>query len=290
MIMAHYASRSPALVPPAFRNEFGVRAPVPRGSFRRVPPSPKAPAIWAHSFNFPSFFPVSGTTSTPRRQLRGVGRSLAFTLIELLVVIAVISILAALIMPIGKAVNRKKILSKCRAELAQVEIAIETYKSSLGHYPPDNNLNPRLNPLYFELLGTTNTGTVYRTLDGSAEIPVNVTAISKYFGGVSGFINCTQPGGSDEGRRAKSFLPDLRPGQVGDISMSGSERVKILVSSVPGPPDQPFPVPMNPIRYNSSSPTNNPNSFDLWIDAMIDGKTNRISNWSREPLVVSRPY
>jgi prepilin-type N-terminal cleavage/methylation domain-containing protein len=218
----------------------------------------------------------------------------AFTLIELLVVIAVISILAALIMPIGKAVNRKKILSKCRAELTQVEVAIETYKSSLGHYPPDNNLNPRLNPLLFELVGTTNTGTVYRTLDGSAEIPANVTAISKYFEGVSGFINCTQPGGSDEGRRAKSFLPDLRPGQVGDISMGGSERVKILVSSVPWPIDPTFPIPnhpgMNPIRYNSSSPTNNPNSFDLWIDVVVDGKTNRISNWSREPLVVSRPY
>ena len=140
MIMAQYAFKSPASLPPVSRNEFGVRAPVPRGRFRRVPLSPKAPATWAHSFGFIS----------KRFQSRALGRSLAaFTLIELLVVIAVISILAALIMPVGKAVNRKKILSKCRAELVQVEIAVENYKTALGHYPPDNNLDPRLNPLYF---------------------------------------------------------------------------------------------------------------------------------------------
>ncbi len=218
----------------------------------------------------------------------------AFTLIELLIVIAIISILAALIIPIGKAVNRKKVISKCRAELAQAETAIQAYKAALGHYPPDNNLNPRLNPLYFELRGTTNTGATYRTLDGSAEIPSSVVSITKYFGGVAGFINCTQPGGSDEGRRAKSFLSDLKPGQVGDLTTNTTERVKVLLCSVAWPNDPDFPIPnhpgMNPIRYNSSSPTNNPNSFDLWIDVIIDGKTNRICNWSQEPLVVSRPY
>ena len=219
---------------------------------------------------------------------------LGFTLIELLVVIAVISILAALIIPIGKAVNRRKIVAKARAELAQAQLAIEAYKASLGHYPPDNSFSPRVNQLYFELKGTTNTGTTYRTLDGSAEIPMRPVTIQTYFAGVSGFINCTQPGGSDEGRKAKSFLPDLKPGQIGDISTTAADRVKILVSSVPWPNDPTFPIPghpgLNPVRYNSSSPTNNPGSFDLWIDVIIDGKTNRVSNWSQEPLVVSRPY
>ncbi|HVV72264.1 MAG TPA: type II secretion system protein [Verrucomicrobiae bacterium] len=215
-------------------------------------------------------------------------RSAAFTLIELLVVIAVISILAALIIPIGKAVNRRKIISKARAELTQVETAIEAYKTTLGHYPPDNVAKPWWNQLYFELKGTTNTGATYRTLDGSAEIPANVGTLSTYFGTVSGIVNCTPPGGSDEGRRAKSFLTDLKPGQVGDISHSAGDRVKIIQCSVPWP-DNSF-GGLNPIRYNSSNPTNNPNSFDLWIDVVVDGKTNRISNWSQEPLVVSSPY
>jgi prepilin-type N-terminal cleavage/methylation domain-containing protein len=263
---------------PPLTSNFLVRAPNSRDCFRRVPPSPKVPVRRAHFFNL----------STSGRHVAG------FTLIELLVVIAIISILAALVIPIGKAVNRKKIVAKARAELAQTQLAIEAYKASLGHYPPDNNLTPRINQLYFELRGTTNTGSTYRTLDGSAEIPMRPAALQAYFGGVSGFINCTQPGGSDEGRKAKAFLPDLKPGQIGDISTSASDRVKILACSVPWPNDPSFPIPghpgLNPIRYNSSSPTNNPGSFDLWIDVVIDGKTNRLSNWSQEPLVVSLPY
>jgi hypothetical protein len=33
----------------------------------------------------------------------------------------------------------------------------------------------------------------------------------------------------------------------------------------------------------STNPTNNPGSFDLWIDVLYGGKTNRISNWSKDP-------
>jgi len=45
------------------------------------------------------------------------------------------------------------------------------------------------------------------------------------------------------------------------------------------------PHKINPYRYNSSSPTNNPRSYDLWIDVLIGGKFNRISNWSEQPIV-----
>ena len=47
---------------------------------------------------------------------------------------------------------------------------------------------------------------------------------------------------------------------------------------------------INPWRYNSSNPVHNPKSFDLWIDVLIAGKTNRICNWSAQPLVVALPY
>ena len=39
---------------------------------------------------------------------------------------------------------------------------------------------------------------------------------------------------------------------------------------------------MNPWRYNSSSPTNNPGSYDLWVQLSIGGKTNLICNWSKQ--------
>src|SRR5262245_28983231 len=117
-----------------------------------------------------------GTRNTPSvsRFTPYLSRSLpAFTLIELLVVIAIISILAALIIPIGKAVNRTKIRSKARGELAMLEMAIENYKTKMGHYPPDNPDNPGRNQLYFELEGTILTNGVFQTLDGSGQIRMN---------------------------------------------------------------------------------------------------------------------
>jgi prepilin-type N-terminal cleavage/methylation domain-containing protein len=216
----------------------------------------------------------------------------AFTLIELLVVIAIMSILAALIIPIGKAVNRTKIRSKARAELAMLEMAIENYKTKMGHYPPDNPDNPRLNPLYFELEGSVLTNGVFQTLDGSGQVRMSQLPIT--FGPkVTGIINSSQPGVGDEARPALKFISDLKPSQTVLLETGKVDRAYIIASSVPWPADLSFPLPnhpgVNPFRYNSSSPTNNPNSFDLWIDVIIDGKTNRISNWSREPIIVGTP-
>ena len=63
-----------------------------------------------------------------------------------------------------------------------------------------------------------------------------------------------------------------------------------MVCPVPGPyMVQVVPVSsgklLNPWRYNSGHPTNNPNSYDLWVDVLIRGKTNRFCNWSRDPIV-----
>jgi hypothetical protein len=43
-------------------------------------------------------------------------------------------------------------------------------------------------------------------------------------------------------------------------------------------------TPINPFRYNSSSPVNNVDKFDLWVDLDIGGKTVRICNWSETPI------
>src|ERR1035441_8954511 len=66
----------------------------------------------------------------------------AFTLIELLVVIGVIVLLAALSFPAMQAVQRAQAVARARAELSQLETAIETYKTKLGFYPPDNPYPP----------------------------------------------------------------------------------------------------------------------------------------------------
>jgi len=225
------------------------------------------------------------------------GARLAFTLIELLVVIAIMSILAALIIPITGAVTRHKLRSRTRAELRSIESAIEDYKTKRGYYPPDNpNSALYLNQLYYELSGTSFSNDVYTTLDGSASVtkaqlasgPGNAFGLRSQ---VNGIMNTTK-GGGDEGMAAQKYLRDLKPAQVATM-ITG---IKILVGSVgwdsslgqplpPGPPYGPQKAGLNPFRYVSTNPTNNPKSFDLWIDIMVQGKTNRIGNWSEDPIV-----
>ncbi len=222
----------------------------------------------------------------------------AFTLIELLIVIAIIAILAALIFPVTGAINRKKMITRTKAELGLVKMAIDNYQTKLGFYPPDNTNSFALNLLYFELMGTTNNGSYFITLDGSARVHVPATGpeLRQIFG-VQTFANTSVRGASEEARTAQRFLrSDLKPTQVASVANPPYPDLKLLVCSIPGP--YPIktpqvsalnPVNANPFRYNSSNPTNNPNSYDLWVDIVIAGKTNRINNWSSDPIIVATP-
>jgi len=224
-----------------------------------------------------------------------------FTLIELLVVISVMAILAALIFPVTRAVSRNKVRSRTRTEMEQIVTAIEIYKAKRGYYPPDNVVNPltkAVNPftnqLYYELVGTTLSNGVYRTSDGRSQIAAST--ISSAFGPgseVSGFVNSSTGDGGEEGSTVVNCLKSgLQGGQVADLGTTG---IKALVGSVPLPPNLAGVYPGSAAggycawRYISSNPTNNPNSYDLWIDVILDGKTNRICNWSRNAAIVGAP-
>lgn len=225
----------------------------------------------------------------------------AFTLIELLTVIAIIGLLAALLFPVLKGIKRQQYIRNATAEMEQMETAIERYKAAYGFYPPDNQLNPGsplipnplMNQLYFELLGTTNVAVPpnspsYQSLDDPS-LPLlsqaNVTAVF----GVSGFMNCSKPGSAEDVRAAQDFLPGLKPNQI-TIFTNGSapnNPIKLIITSVGGPdltyhPLGPNAVGINPWRYNSSNPTNNPGAYDLWVQLSISGKTNLICNWNRQ--------
>jgi prepilin-type N-terminal cleavage/methylation domain-containing protein len=217
----------------------------------------------------------------------------AFTLIELLVVIAIIAILAAMVIPITAAVNANKIKARARAELAQIETAISRYKTKLGHYPPDNPDNFALNQLYYELMGTTKDDRVYRTLDGKES--VDIISLPALIGPkVTGFINTTRGGGGDEGGSATAFLDGLKPSQIAKAPSGATILVGVPWQKAPAPFDyiplgNPAAATLNPYRYNSSSPTHNPNSFDLWIDVIISSKAYRICNWSKQALRITDP-
>jgi len=213
----------------------------------------------------------------------GTRKQSAFTLIELLVVIAIIGILAALTFPTVTSIKENATRRKVKAELHQVQTAIDSYHAKFGFYPPDNPCSVLTNQLYFELLGVVLNANTFETLDGSARILDTVTDFQTVFGQsvgpcVRGFVNVSKGAGSDDAVSATAFLKGLKPNQYGEIKPN----VRVLTCSVTSADDS-----INPWRYNSSSPTNNSGSYDLWVDISIAGKTNRISNWSEQPQIVN---
>jgi len=218
---------------------------------------------------------------------------LAFTLIELLIVIAIIAILASLIFPITGALDKKKKIAVAQTQLKALEAAIDGYKTKLGYYPPDNTNNIITNQLYFELLGTTNDGagkpapTTWGTLDNSAQ--VNSSQLLSFFSAQGLANTSTRAHSDDQGAAATTFLSSLTPNQIGVVDPTNAPLVKILVCSVDWPASkQPPPIPSNPIlnpwRYVSTHPTNNASTYDLWVDVVTGKKTNRVSNWSTQPI------
>ena len=238
----------------------------------------------------------AGWTWTRETQPRAIR---AFTLIELIIVIAIIGILAALIFPTIRAINRKALVRRARTEMEQVETYIAAYKAKLGHYPPDNRnpadnqLVPGLNQLYYELMGTTLINDTYVSKDGTGP-PFERKLVPSYYGpGVIGFVNC-QRGNVEDGTLAVQFLKPVRDSLVATPTITNPETrvtitARILVCSVPGidPNVPPISSPgaiFNPWRYNSSAATNNTASYDLWTDILANGKAVRICNWSKQPI------
>jgi prepilin-type N-terminal cleavage/methylation domain-containing protein len=224
---------------------------------------------------------------------RGRGRSrTAFTLIELLVVIGIIAILAALLFPAGAAVKRKATLSRVTAEIKQVEGMINSYQLDKGFYPPDNKQisGPLVsvvsypNSLYYELRGARAlTQQSFVTLD---ERETNTVVELQSAFRVPG-INNLQLTTVTDGPTAKDYLGDISSARHARVDFGAPAGIKtVLGTKVDGPlavttvDGDTF----NPFHYVATTPTNNVQTFDLWVDIIVGGKTNRISNWSDKPL------
>jgi prepilin-type N-terminal cleavage/methylation domain-containing protein len=220
--------------------------------------------------------------------------STGFTLIELLVVIGIMALLAALLLPVAAAVKKRQYLNHAQAEMVSLETAIDRYKAAYGFYPPGppippalNNAQSYVNQLYYELVGTTNNYGVYQTLDGSSQINAGDLPYKAFPGsgglpGVGGFMNCSR--GGEDASVAKNFLPDLRPNQIWPGYSNNAVPVYLLITAVGGPDTTYQPMNMqdlNPWRYVCPG-TNNPGSYDLWVQLRISGKTNLICNWSQQ--------
>ena len=213
----------------------------------------------------------------------------AFSLIELLVVIAIIAVLASLIVGLGGLAGRKSKEAQVRAQLNGLITAIDRYKSEFGYYPPDNvlsstavatNVNPAINQLYYEL-----TGVIVNNQSGtfqSPNKPTTITALTvQSVFHREGFVNAaTDP------KELKFQGANLKANQVKTVLIGGAE-VDILVVPTPFPSGHPAAVfkgspfeAVNPWRYVSTNPTNNPASFDLWAEVPLNNREVRtIGNW-----------
>jgi len=225
----------------------------------------------------------------------------AFTLVELLAVIFVIGVLAAFTIPVLHGVARLKYINTAKAEMGQLETAIDSYHATYGFYPPDSDVaplipsQPQLNQLYYELTGTTNIGSssapVFQTLDGN--LPILPSSAVQHAFGVGGFVNCSKSGGEDS-TVARDFLSDLKATQVSFLTngITGPQGIHLLVCSVGGPDAayEPLGVAgLNPWRYKSSGTlTNNPGSYELWVKLVIGEKTNLVCNWDSQVQVNSQ--
>jgi prepilin-type N-terminal cleavage/methylation domain-containing protein len=226
-------------------------------------------------------FQPAGVAGTGSR----AGAAGAFTLVELLVVISIIAVLAAFVITGLAGVSKTKSINTAKAELAQIQTALDDYKTQYGSYPPGNPLNYRVVPLYYELLGVTNHAGTYYTLDNASQV-----LLSDYNStfDVGGAINCAKAGNDAEAANARGFLRELKANRYAQYTTPGNVTVNLLVTSVPSqdPAYKPLGVTgINPFCYAYPG-TNNPNGFDLWVDLKIGSKTNRVSNWRNGAFVL----
>src|ERR1700744_4071164 len=130
-----------------------------------------------------------------------------FTLMELLTVIAVIGILTAFTIPVLRGVQRSAKISRVKAELQQVETALENYKSRYGFYPPSNSSGSAaslFNPLYYELSGVTN------VMVGLKPNQLGALPINNSYGGFTVNFLSTSVGGPDTAYQPMG-IPGLNP-------------------------------------------------------------------------------
>lgn len=240
-------------------------------------------------------------------------RCRAFTLIELLAVIVIIGILAGLSVGVAGLVSRRSKESRVKAELVRLETAIRAYKARFGFYPPDNlrnatNLivNPVVNQLYYELNGAVYNRASDRYVPVGATTNEGIDRVDYMAvfgnGNFQGIFNS-----SESAANVQNFLNAARPDQVTDIGFA-TLRYRALTVPIEWPHahwrtdpgvaqsnyDPRFFPPftglttdrlqlrINPWRYNSSNPTNNPGEFDLWAEFVIGNELVTIGNWQDE--------
>lgn len=206
-------------------------------------------------------------------------RKAGFTLIELLTVMSIIALLAGMVVGLAPVASRTMKLKRLQADLQQLVTAIESYHAKYKVYPPDNSVpatanQPRLvypgtNALFYELGGTVFNPATSRFKSLQTQDELTISQIQNAFNS-RGFLNY-----AENPAEVKNFLPNLKNSQIAPLT---NQNVRVNALSVPVRGTVSSVAP-NYWRYVSSSPTNNPTSFDLWAEVVIGKETFIIGNW-----------
>lgn len=171
------------------------------------------------------------------------------------------------------------ICDEARNQRSAIVNAIEAYKVQFGSYPSDHVLSHQ--PLVIDPI----TNTLVYELGGALLDPrngrVQVAGVEPAeLGFVTNFLHCAPFRNiSDNPDRVKSFLARkfIQTRQFHD-----DPDVFVLsfyVTSGAVPIEVAWELDFGSWRYVSTSPTNNPGKFDLWMDIRYHDRTVTIGNW-----------
>jgi hypothetical protein len=172
-----------------------------------------------------------------------------------------------------------KVCAEVRNQRGKLVNAIEAYKAQFGVYPPDHVLSrqplvvdPVTNTLFYELVGVIYSPTNKMFQAGGME-----AAEEKYvkdFFQIEGFKNCGQTPDTITKFLKIEPVPARQLHDDPDVFAVGFQ-----VPYVGIPPEVVWEFDASPWRYVSSSPTNNPGKFDLWIELKTKYQRVVIGNW-----------
>ncbi len=171
------------------------------------------------------------------------------------------------------------VLEAIRAQRAQLVAAIEAYKVQFGAYPPDHVLSrqpllvdPVNNTLLYELVGAVYNPTNKTFRVDNLEV-AEADYVRKFFQ-VDGFKNCAETKAGIKRFLTMDPVPERQLHDDPDVFAVGFQ---VPYESLA--PEVFWEFNVSSWRYVSSSPTNNPGKFDLWVDLSTRTQKRTIGNW-----------
>jgi hypothetical protein len=175
-----------------------------------------------------------------------------------------------------------KVCASLREQRRTLISALTAYKAHFGVYPPDAVLNRQplvvdavKNPLLYELVGVVYNPTNKMFAVGGLEA-ADAQYVKDFFH-CDGFKNC-----AESAEQVQHFLPAFPTTVWRAVQLHDDPDVFALGFNVPYDESAPkitWEFDVSSWRYVSSTPTNNPGSFDLWIELRTKHQTITIGNW-----------